>query len=114
MKLFRMLWVILAAMFLGSLPMFAQGAAAGPSIGTQWKPALGGFAMAIASGLCGIGQGKAVASAAEAIASRPCTAFREWPGSGPTIRPTGLPATWRTKDISIIACVRQSKWGCRR
>ncbi|HLJ50584.1 MAG TPA: ATP synthase F0 subunit C [Bryobacteraceae bacterium] len=71
MKLFRMLWVILAAMFLGSLPMFAQGAAAGPSIGTQWKPALGGFAMAIASGLCGIGQGKAVASAAEAIARNP-------------------------------------------
>jgi F-type H+-transporting ATPase subunit c len=30
-----------------------------------------GFSMAIASGLCGLGQGKALASAAEAIARNP-------------------------------------------
>ena len=73
MKLFRLLWVILAAMFLGSLPMFAQAAAA-PAGGydpARWKLPMAGIGMAIASGLCGLGQGKAVASATEAIARNP-------------------------------------------
>lgn len=71
MKLFRTLWVLLAALFFASATAFAQTTTAGPSIGTAWKPALGGFAMAIASGLCGLGQGRAVASATEAIARNP-------------------------------------------
>jgi F-type H+-transporting ATPase subunit c len=46
-------------------PMFAQGTT---TTGT-WVT--GGLAMAIASGLCALGQGRAVASAAEAIARNP-------------------------------------------
>ncbi len=68
-SVFRMLWVLLAVFFVATVPAFAADAATSP--GTAWKPALGGFAMAIASGLCGLGQGKATASAAEAIARNP-------------------------------------------
>lgn len=40
--------------------------------GTVWtKSMLAPFAMAIASGLCGLAQGKAVASSAEALARNP-------------------------------------------
>jgi F-type H+-transporting ATPase subunit c len=68
-SVFRMLWVLLAVFFIATVPVFAAETAVSP--GTAWKPALGGFAMAIASGLCGLGQGKATASAAEAIARNP-------------------------------------------
>ena len=62
--------LLLAGLLLIASPMFAQtGAAAGGS--TNWKPALAGFAMAIASGLCGLAQGKAVAGGAEAMARNP-------------------------------------------
>lgn len=37
----------------------------------QWKGLAAGISMAIASGLCGLGQGKAVAGAAEAMARNP-------------------------------------------
>lgn len=66
-SMFRMLWVLFAVLFVAAVPAFA----ADTSIGTAWKPALGPLAMAIASGLCGLGQGKATASAAEAIARNP-------------------------------------------
>jgi F-type H+-transporting ATPase subunit c len=62
-KLFLLLF---AAMMLAT-PVFAQDAA-GP------RPAINitsGLAMAIASGLCALAQGKAVASSAEAIARNP-------------------------------------------
>jgi F-type H+-transporting ATPase subunit c len=62
-KLFLLLF---AALLLAS-PVFAQDAA-GP------RPAINitsGLAMAIASGLCALAQGKAVASSAEAIARNP-------------------------------------------
>jgi F-type H+-transporting ATPase subunit c len=62
-KLFLLLF---AALLLAS-PVFAQEAA-GP------RPAINitsGLAMAIASGLCALAQGKAVASSAEAIARNP-------------------------------------------
>lgn len=71
MKLFRMLWVMLAAMFVGALPMFAADAPAAASSGEGWRIALAGIGMGIASGLCGLGQGKAAGSAAEAIARNP-------------------------------------------
>src|SRR5438270_10057562 len=48
-------------------PVFAQGTA-NPSGAYPWGYAL---AMAIASGLCGLGQGKATAGAAEALARNP-------------------------------------------
>ena len=58
-------------------PVFAQEAGAGLGRGemTFIGAALG---MAIASGLCGLGQGKAVASAVEAVARNP--------GAGGTIQ----------------------------
>jgi F-type H+-transporting ATPase subunit c len=55
-----------------AVPAFAQGAApaAGPS-GTQLGAIGAGIGMAIAAGLCGIGQGKAAASACEGVARNP-------------------------------------------
>ncbi|HEY4084809.1 MAG TPA: ATP synthase F0 subunit C [Bryobacteraceae bacterium] len=60
------------AMMLASLPMFAQtqgGAAA--TGGTSWMGPFAAIGMAIASGLCALGQGKAVAGAAEGLARNP-------------------------------------------
>jgi F-type H+-transporting ATPase subunit c len=58
----------LAALFMAS-PAFAQtgGGGAAPS----WVPIGAGIGMAIASGLCGLGQGRATASATEALARNP-------------------------------------------
>jgi F-type H+-transporting ATPase subunit c len=56
-------------MLLGS-PIFAQTPAAGGG-GTDLKLPFAYLAMGIASGLCGLGQGKAVASAAEGMARNP-------------------------------------------
>ena len=51
-------------------PVFAQGSAAGePSTANRLAAAY--IAMGIASGLCGLGQGRATASAAEAMARNP-------------------------------------------
>jgi F-type H+-transporting ATPase subunit c len=58
------------ALMFFAIPMFAQGGAATGGVdGRTWYPA--GFAMAIASGLCALGQGKAVAGACEGIARNP-------------------------------------------
>src|SRR5579862_8217985 len=66
----KLFFLMLAMMFL-AIPMFAQGTAAGQS-NTAWAvPLTSGFSMAIASGLCALGQGKAVAGAAEAMARNP-------------------------------------------
>jgi F-type H+-transporting ATPase subunit c len=62
--------LLLAALILLATPMFAQGAGAAGGA-TNWKPALAGFGMAIASGLCGLAQGRAVAGATEAMARNP-------------------------------------------
>jgi F-type H+-transporting ATPase subunit c len=66
--------LILMALFLviAAVPAFAQGTAptAGVSAGELKVVGLV-VGMAIASGLCGLGQGKAVASAAEAVARNP-------------------------------------------
>lgn len=40
-------------------------------VAQQWVPISAAFGMAIASGLCGLGQGKAVASAVEGMARNP-------------------------------------------
>ena len=66
-----MLAVILMAM---ATPMLAQGNAAGGLTGdmsSATKLAAAYLAMGIASGLCGLGQGRATASAAEAMARNP-------------------------------------------
>jgi F-type H+-transporting ATPase subunit c len=59
--------LVLIAMILIAVPAFAQTPAAGTS--TPVIPVA--FAMAIASGLCGLAQGKAIAAACEGIARNP-------------------------------------------
>jgi F-type H+-transporting ATPase subunit c len=51
-------------------PIFAQTPAATTG-GTDWKLPMAYLAMGIASGLCGLGQGKLAASACEASARNP-------------------------------------------
>jgi F-type H+-transporting ATPase subunit c len=51
-----------------AVPVFAQG---GGATGTNWVAITSGFAMAIASGLCGLGQAKATAASAEALGRNP-------------------------------------------
>jgi F-type H+-transporting ATPase subunit c len=68
--------LILASALAGVLltvPLFgAQGAAAtGGGTATNWVAITSGFAMAIASGLCGLGQGRAAAGACEGLARNP-------------------------------------------
>ncbi|MBV9154848.1 MAG: ATP synthase F0 subunit C [Acidobacteriaceae bacterium] len=67
---FLMLAMALMAM---ATPMLAQGQAAGGGRSPSEAVRLGAayLAMGVASGLCGIGQGKATASAAEAMARNP-------------------------------------------
>ena len=65
-----MSYVFMAMAFmLVAMPVFAQGETA--SSGTNWVAITSGFAMAIASGLCALGQGKATASATESLARNP-------------------------------------------
>ena len=63
------MFFLLAALLLVSCPIFAQ--TPGGVGGTNWNLPMAYLAMGIASGLCGLGQGKAVASAAEAMARNP-------------------------------------------
>jgi F-type H+-transporting ATPase subunit c len=52
-----------------AVPAFAQG---GSTAGeTNWVAITAGFSMAIASAVCGLAQGKAVASATESLARNP-------------------------------------------
>ena len=69
MKKLQYLFMSLAAMLIAT-PAFAQaGANAHPE--NQWIPLAAGLGMALAAGLCGLGQGKATASATEALARNP-------------------------------------------
>jgi F-type H+-transporting ATPase subunit c len=52
-----------------AVPVFADGGAAAVSL----IPIGAGIAMGLAAGMCGMGQGRAVASAAEAVARNPGT-----------------------------------------
>lgn len=63
-----LLFVILFAL---CTPMFAQGTAPANGGGILSTPAAAIIGMAIASGLCGLAQGKAVAGATEAMARNP-------------------------------------------
>ena len=67
----KLIFLAMVALLLIATPMFAQGTAAPAPAPTNWKPALAGIGMAIASGLCGLGQGRAVAGASEAMARNP-------------------------------------------
>ena len=66
----KMFLVALALLCFAS-PMFAQEAGAGAGEVAKWVAITSGFSMAIASGLCGLAQAKAVAAAAEGMARNP-------------------------------------------
>lgn len=66
----KLLLVLFVFLLLAAMPVFAQGTGSGVSSG-ELKFVGAAVGMAIASGLCGLGQGKAVASAAEAVARNP-------------------------------------------
>ena len=67
MQKLRPLFMVLSGMLLAT-PMYAQGGAATP---TNWVAITAGFAMAIASAICGLGQAKATAAATESLARNP-------------------------------------------
>jgi F-type H+-transporting ATPase subunit c len=68
MKKLQYLFMSLAGLLLAT-PAFAQGAG---EAGSHWYVSIAaGIGMAIAAGLCGLGQGKATASATEALARNP-------------------------------------------
>ena len=61
-------YLMTLAVLLIATPVFAQDAS---GLGTGLSAIAAGIGMAIAAGLCGLGQGKATASAAEALARNP-------------------------------------------
>lgn len=67
MKQLQYLFMTLSVLLL-AVPAFAQTGGAGAN---SLVPIAAGIGMAIASGLCGLGQGKATASATEALARNP-------------------------------------------
>lgn len=67
-KTMMYVFLVMAILFL-AMPVYAQG---GDSSAANWGvPIAAGIGMGIASGLCGLGQGRATASAAEAMARNP-------------------------------------------
>jgi F-type H+-transporting ATPase subunit c len=63
---------LMTVFILAALPMFGQTPGSSSGMGPGEIKFLGGMlGLGIAGGLCGIGQGKAVAGAAEAIARNP-------------------------------------------
>ena len=75
MRLKNVLFLAAVSMLMMASPVFAQeGAAAGGGVTGNLTAVGAAIGMAIASGLCGLAQGKAVASSAEAVARNPGTA----------------------------------------
>jgi F-type H+-transporting ATPase subunit c len=58
-------------LMLSAIPMFAADSTGGGTSGATWMGPFAAIGMAIASGLCALGQGKAVAGAAEGMARNP-------------------------------------------
>jgi F-type H+-transporting ATPase subunit c len=69
--------MLMFALLLFASPVFAQEAAAAGG-GVQWVAVTSGFAMAIASSVCALAQGRAISSACEGLARNP--------GAAPAIR----------------------------
>src|SRR2546427_532543 len=64
------LFLVLLALLACASPMFGAEMSGADEV-NKWVAITSGFAMAIASGLCGLAQAKAVASSAEAMARNP-------------------------------------------
>jgi F-type H+-transporting ATPase subunit c len=72
MKRYVAMLVTLLGAFLVAAPAFAQGTSGGGSAeNTKWVIITAGFAMAIASAVCGYAQSKATAAACEGLARNP-------------------------------------------
>jgi F-type H+-transporting ATPase subunit c len=67
MRTMKFVFMAMAAVLLAT-PAFAQAASEPTS---PWTPLAAGLGMALAAGLCGLGQGRATGSAVEAIARNP-------------------------------------------
>jgi F-type H+-transporting ATPase subunit c len=67
----KKLFVVLALMLMASPMVFAADAPPASESHAQWVVISAGFAMALASSLCGLAQGKAIASAVEGMARNP-------------------------------------------
>jgi F-type H+-transporting ATPase subunit c len=78
MKRFSSMALLTMVALLVASPLFAQGEAAAHSGGVAWNVITAGFAMAIASSMCGLAQGKAISAACEGLARNP--------GAAPAIR----------------------------
>lgn len=64
--------LFLLALLAFASPIFAQApGTSGAASATNWVAITSGFSMAIASGLCALGQGKAIAGACEGMARNP-------------------------------------------
>ena len=74
----KKLFVLLALLLIASPMMFAQAtpANAASESHAQWVVISAGFAMAIASAVCGLAQGKAIAAAVEGMARNPGAAAK--------------------------------------
>ena len=71
MRTMKYIFSILAALLIAA-PAFAQaGTEAAAGGASQWVPLAAGLGMALAAGLCGLAQGRATASSAEALARNP-------------------------------------------
>ena len=68
----KMVWkmLLLVALLMVASPLFGQTKDQ-PAAGGHWVAITAGFSMAIASGMCGLVQAKAVAAAAEGMARNP-------------------------------------------
>lgn len=69
MQISKYFFMALAAMFI-AVPAFAQTAGEAV-VKNPYQPLAAGLGMAIAAGLCGLAQGRATASSAEALARNP-------------------------------------------
>ncbi len=71
MRTLKVLGLVALFLLVAASPMFAQGTADRVSEPGELQFVGAALGMGIASGLCGLGQGKAVAGAAEAVARNP-------------------------------------------
>jgi F-type H+-transporting ATPase subunit c len=76
-KLFAGTWLLFVLLMVAT-PVFAQGGEAAASNHANWVVISAGFAMAVASSVCGLAQGKAISAACEGLARNP--------GAAPAIR----------------------------
>jgi F-type H+-transporting ATPase subunit c len=73
---FSLFLLVILVVLLVASPVFAQGPGGGAA--ADWKTITAGFAMAIASSMCAMAQGRAISAACEGMARNP--------GAAPAIR----------------------------